>query len=115
MTSSPHVLDDTSLRPCIVQHFHDFHTLPADGARLLMTFGHAYGKHWSMRACMKAQDRKPDLAWHRVFRQALGEQLDKVVKSTSWSLLSGESGTGRSWSRGRSIATPPGLRVHSWR
>ena len=40
---SPDMLENTKLRPCIVQHFHDFHTLPADNERLLMTLGHAYG------------------------------------------------------------------------
>ncbi|HQU88292.1 MAG TPA: sigma-54 dependent transcriptional regulator [Denitromonas sp.] len=94
---APHVLDDTSLRPCIVQHFHDFHTLPADGARLLMTLGHAYGKalvHARMHESA-GQETRFGMVGQSKPMQALYEQLDKVVKVDVPVLLSGESGTGK--------------------
>lgn len=93
----PRMLDDPRLRPCIVQHFHDFHTLPADEARLMMTLGHAYGK--AMIHLRMHDDPKHDTHFGMVGRspamQRLYEQLEKVVKVDVPVLLSGESGAGK--------------------
>ncbi|KAA3654047.1 MAG: sigma-54-dependent Fis family transcriptional regulator [Proteobacteria bacterium] len=94
---APQALDDPQLRPCIVQHFHDFHTLPADSTRLLMTLGHAYGKalvHARMHEGSGHETRFGMVGQSKVM-QALYEQLDKVIKVDVPVLLSGESGTGK--------------------
>ncbi len=94
---SPDMLENTKLRPCIVQHFHDFHTLPADNERLLMTLGHAYGKA-NMRSQMYSHDEPGSrfgmIGQSRVM-QTLYSQLEKVVKVDVPVLLSGESGAGK--------------------
>lgn len=94
---APDMLENTKLRPCIVQHFHDFHTLPADQERLLMTLGHAYGKA-QMRAQMYSHE-EPDSRFGMIGEsramQTLYSQLEKVVKVDVPVLLSGESGAGK--------------------
>lgn len=94
---APDMLENTKLRPCIVQHFHDFHTLPADHERLLMTLGHAFGKA-QMRAQMYSRD-EPGSRFGMIGQsramQTLYSQLEKVVKVDVPVLLSGESGAGK--------------------
>ncbi|MCB1939474.1 MAG: sigma-54-dependent Fis family transcriptional regulator [Rhodocyclaceae bacterium] len=93
----PRTLDDYRMRPCIVHNFHDFHTLPTDDERLLLTLGHAYGKA-AVRAQLHArqeQDRRFGMIGRSAAMQALYRQLDKVVKVDVPVLLSGESGAGK--------------------
>ncbi|MBT0963490.1 sigma-54-dependent Fis family transcriptional regulator [Denitromonas sp. IR12] len=93
----PRMLDDPHLSPCIVQHFHDFHTLPVDDTRLMMALGHAYGKAMVHLRMHDAPDG--DTHFGMVGRspamRRLYEQLDKVVKVDVPVLLSGESGAGK--------------------
>jgi DNA-binding NtrC family response regulator len=82
----------------IASHFYDYHTLPLDVERLLMTLGHAYGM-----AAMVRSGFGPSLDWTSesgmVGRSpamlALFDQIRKVAVIDLNVMINGESGTGK--------------------
>lgn len=77
--------------------FYDFHTLPVDPMRLLVTLGHAYGKAAlngrSEECCLKPCDSQM-IGSSPVMLQ-LFQNIRKMQGSDSPVLITGESGTGK--------------------
>ena len=78
--------------------FFDFHTLPLDGARLLHSLGHAYGKSLLRRAAFAPS--MPDRGQYGMIgespgMQTLYRQLERVMRAGAPLLLTGESGVGK--------------------
>lgn len=81
----------------IMNNFYDFHTLPVDPVRLLVTLGHAYGK-----ATLKSRF---DISHHNIggykmigtspAMQELYQHIRKMQSVDSPILITGESGTGK--------------------
>ncbi|WP_298434859.1 sigma-54 dependent transcriptional regulator [Geobacter sp.] len=81
----------------VMENFHDFHTLPVDPMRLVVTLGHAYGK-----AALKSRLDSPNrnAGGHRMVgtsssMQELYQNMCKMQGSDSPILITGESGTGK--------------------
>ena len=86
-----------SLGPMVLKGFHDFHTLPLDRPRLLMTLGHAYGK---ALICQSVADTQQDserygMTGRHPKMQQLYRKIDKIVTVDAPVLIGGESGTGK--------------------
>jgi DNA-binding NtrC family response regulator len=82
----------------IRERFYDFHTLPADPERLLVTLGRAYGMAELSR--MAARDRDVALEEREMIgrspaMQALYRDVRKIGGVDAPVLISGESGTGK--------------------
>jgi DNA-binding NtrC family response regulator len=81
----------------IGNYFYDFHTLPVDTKRLLVTVGHAYGMAGFVRQA--ADDAGKPLHHEMVGdsppMQELFRAMRKVANSDAPVLLTGESGTGK--------------------
>jgi DNA-binding NtrC family response regulator len=82
----------------IRDYFYDFHTLPADPARLLVTLGHAYGMAELLDGSKVEYDTMPE-KWDMVGDSAVMKQLfrniRKVASVNAPVLIGGESGTGK--------------------
>jgi len=83
----------------LVKHrFHDYHTLPVDSGRLLMTLGHAYGMaSLGVMGTSKPDVRQKDLGMvgssHAM--KVFYKDLHKIAGVEAPVLLGGESGTGK--------------------
>ncbi len=78
--------------------FFDFHTLPLDGARLLHSLGHAYGKSLLRRAAFAPPIRSRGqygMIGDSPGMQTLYRQLERVMRASAPLLLTGESGVGK--------------------
>ena len=91
----PEALYRPGVPELIRRGFFDFHTLPADPARLAVTLGHAWGM-----ACLR--DRQPDaetgeyeMVGSSPAMQALFRTIRKVAVADAPVLIHGESGTGK--------------------
>ncbi|NMG14421.1 sigma-54 dependent transcriptional regulator [Aromatoleum bremense] len=87
--------------PMVLRNFHDFHTLPLDCERLMVTLGHAYGKALMLQNIEGCSTRTGDgdSRFGMVGRHArmlqLFNQIDKIVGVDAPVLIGGESGTGK--------------------
>lgn len=92
-----HALQLSNVRQMIGALFHDYHTLPLDCDRLLITLGHAYGKAVLRKQGM-AQHEYPGqyqmVGTSPAMRQ-LFNTLQKMNGTDAPVLLTGESGTGK--------------------
>jgi len=89
-----------SLSQTIASYFYDYHTLPLDIDRLLMTLGHAYGmaqinqanttRNIDLRAHLYDQIVGESPKMHELFRK-----IHKVANINLTVLIRGESGTGK--------------------
>ncbi len=81
----------------VADNFHDFHTLPVDPMRLMVTLGHAYGKA-ALKSRLDAPSRNTG-GYRMVGASAIMEELyqnmRKMQGSDSPILITGESGTGK--------------------
>ena len=95
--TEPGHLQDPKCGRIIVQHFHDYHTLPLDPQRLLVTLGHAYGKASTRRKLNKRPDftERFGMTGDSPAMRDLYRQIEKVTKVDAPVLLSGESGSGK--------------------
>ncbi len=91
------LMHDRVLAPLIARNFHDFHTLPLDRERLLMTLGHAHGKAVITRAAAEyAQDSgRFGMTGNSPRMLELYRQIEKIVTVDAPVLIGGESGTGK--------------------
>lgn len=94
---SPHALQVSGVRKLIGNLFHDYHTLPLDRERLLMSLGHAHGK-----ATLRKQEPKQhmDIGQYQMVgtspaMQELYRTLKKMHDTDAPALITGESGTGK--------------------
>jgi DNA-binding NtrC family response regulator len=81
----------------IFENFYDYHTLPLDMPRLLVTLGHAYGK---ARLKSRLSVKNPHIGEFQMIgvspvMQELYANLHKIQSSNSSVLICGESGTGK--------------------
>ncbi len=81
----------------LFNHFYDYHTLPVDMPRLLVTLGHAYGK---ARLKSRLTIQNPHIGEFQMIGISpvmveLFANLRKIQKCDSTVLITGESGTGK--------------------
>jgi len=91
------LLSNHSLGPMVLRSFHDFHTLPLDRQRLMVTLGHAHGK---ALICRSVLENKHDSGRYGMTGRSpkivqLYRQIDKIVTVDAPVLIGGESGTGK--------------------
>ncbi|NMF98270.1 sigma-54 dependent transcriptional regulator [Aromatoleum toluolicum] len=91
------LLHNQSLAPMVLRSFHDFHTLPLDRDRLVMTLGHAHGKALICRSIVEQDDEigRYGMTGRCPKMLQLYRQLDKIVTVDAPVLIGGESGTGK--------------------
>ncbi|MGD8312452.1 MAG: sigma-54 dependent transcriptional regulator [Gammaproteobacteria bacterium] len=94
-------------RPCtqrdpvcdlIARHCYDYHTLPCDAGKLLLTLGHAWGMAGMQRArdhSRPEQDGDCGMIGNSKPMQRLYREIHKAAGSDAPVLLVGESGTGK--------------------
>ena len=94
---SPESLASPRCRELVLGHMFDFHTLPADPARLNATLGHAYG-----RAALRDESsavidnhRNPSLIGQSPAMTRLLRHINKIANVDAPVLISGESGSGK--------------------
>ncbi|MGC3963064.1 MAG: sigma-54 dependent transcriptional regulator [Rhodocyclaceae bacterium] len=79
-----------------LRNFHDFHSLPIDRDRLLLTLGHAWGKAMMCVAdAVAAPVERYQMVGNSPVMQALYRQIDKIVAVDAPVLIGGESGVGK--------------------
>jgi len=90
-------LKDSLLGKFVAQNFHDYHTLPIDFPRLLVTLGRAYGKGKLKSRFRENYERKGgcQIMGKSPVMQELFSKLAKVQNVDSPVLVLGESGTGK--------------------
>ncbi len=91
------LLRNNGLGPMVLRSFHDFHTLPLDRQRLIVTLGHAHGK---ALICQSVTEHKHDNGRYGMTGRSpkmlqLYRQIDKIVTVDAPVLIGGESGTGK--------------------
>jgi DNA-binding NtrC family response regulator len=93
----PGYLQSESFCKFIFENFYDYHTLPLDMPRLLVTLGHAYGKARlkSRLAIHDSHIGEFQMIGVSPVMQELYAQLHKIQNSNSSVLICGESGTGK--------------------
>ncbi len=90
-------IDDEKIRDLIGQRFYDFHTLPVDPLRLLITLGHAYG----MARLSEKQPAEPEsvndlgIIGNSPIMQDFFARVRKIAPVEASVLIRGESGTGK--------------------
>ena len=91
------LLSDKAVCKLIKTHFHDFHTLPLDVPRLLLTLGHAHGKGQLDGLCSEPVEKNGQYGMIGVSKamRKLYQQIAKISDADAPVLLSGESGTGK--------------------
>ncbi|NMG74011.1 sigma-54 dependent transcriptional regulator [Aromatoleum diolicum] len=91
------LLRNQTFGPMVLRSFHDFHTLPLDRDRLIMTLGHAHGKALICKSIVEQED---DIGRYGMTGRSpkmvqLYRQLDKILTVNAPVLIGGESGTGK--------------------
>ena len=91
------LLRNQTLGPMILRSFHDFHTLPLDGQRLMVTLGHAHGKAQICRSIVEHDQEigRFGMTGRSPKMLQLYRQLDKIVTVDAPVLIGGECGTGK--------------------
>lgn len=82
----------------ITTYFYDFHTLPVDTERLLVTLGHAYGMAELTRSYSEQQDNAPfqfKMGGQAPVMRSLFQQIRKVASIDLTVMIRGETGTGK--------------------
>jgi DNA-binding NtrC family response regulator len=93
----PDILSDKAVCKLIKTHFHDFHTLPIDVPRLLLTLGHAHGKGLLDGLCNEPIEKNGQygmIGTSKAMRK-LYQHIAKISDTDAPVLISGESGTGK--------------------
>lgn len=95
---APPALDDPSLRSFIASAFYDYHTLPIDRRRLMMSIGHASG----FAELRRLPPKRPaaDTGAYGILgvspaMRSFFQQLKKVIDADLPVLIGGETGTGK--------------------
>ena len=95
---SREAMQGTAVCDLIRERFYDFHTLPADPERLLVTLGRAYGMAELSRMATRYRDdalEEREMIGTSPAMQALYRNVRKIGGVDAPVLISGESGTGK--------------------
>ncbi|MBE2294799.1 MAG: sigma-54-dependent Fis family transcriptional regulator [Phycisphaerales bacterium] len=98
MALSRQCLDRKLLSGVIAEHCYDYHTLPIDPSRLVMTLGHAYGMVNLTEATLRQQretESQYGLIGNSAVMQTLFRGIQKAAEVDVPVLITGESGTGK--------------------
>lgn len=91
-------LESPSFKAFVLYAFHDYHTLPIDPQRLLMTVGHACGKA-NLRLSLNGKDNGSSgrfgIFGRSPLMQDFFQRLEKVITADLPVLIGGETGTGK--------------------
>jgi len=91
-------LESPSFQAFVLHAFHDYHTLPIDPQRLLITIGHACGKA-KLRISLNGKDNgnsgRFGIFGHSALMQDFFQRLEKVIDVDLPVLIGGETGTGK--------------------
>lgn len=93
----PELLSSTAVCKLLKTRFYDFHTLPVDPSRLLLTLGHAHGKGQLNGFSTESDDKSGQFGMIGVSKvmRRLYQLIDKVSGADAPVLINGESGTGK--------------------
>ena len=91
-------LSAPEFRNLVIDHFHDYHTLPVDAERLAHTLGHAWGL--TQLHTQRMQEPADSQALHSLTGKsaairALRGQIGKIARINAPVLICGESGSGK--------------------
>lgn len=95
---SPRALLRTHVKKLIDDLFHDYHTLPLDRERLLVTLGHAHGKatlRKNSRVVQQGDIGQYQMVGTSPLMQELYQALQKMRGTDAPALITGASGTGK--------------------
>lgn len=97
---SPQALQWENVSKLIGDLFYDYHTLPLDRERLLMSLGHAHGKTALRKQERMHQKHQKDIGQYQMVgtspaMQELYRALQKMHGTDAPALITGESGTGK--------------------
>jgi DNA-binding NtrC family response regulator len=91
-------LESPGFQAFVLGAFHDYHTLPIDPQRLLMTIGHACGKahlRLSLSGKNAAESGRYGIYGNSPVMQTFFQRLEKVINVDLAVLIGGETGTGK--------------------
>ena len=91
-------LESDTYRNLIAEYFYDYHTLPADTARLLVSLGHAYGMAQILApetVTEAAHSDEPEMVGVSVPMQMVFQAIRKVASVDAAVLITGESKTNK--------------------
>jgi DNA-binding NtrC family response regulator len=91
-------MNDGNVCELIRDSFYDYHTLPADSDRLLVTLGHAYGMAAIRKKALNHLDgqfEEPQMVGASPAMRELFSGIRKVAPVSAPVLITGESGTGK--------------------
>lgn len=92
----PACLEKEHVSGLIRDSFYDYHTLPADCDRLLMTMGHAYGMAaFKQEVRQEVEFDEDEMVGVSPVMQALFRNIRKIAGVDAPVLIAGESGTGK--------------------
>lgn len=91
------LLDNPTLAPVLRRNFYDFHTLPLDRERMLITLGHAHGKASLCPGVPRhaESDGRFGMTGRSAKMLQLYRQIEKIITVDAPVLIGGESGTGK--------------------
>ena len=95
---TPHSLESAAFQAFVLGAFHDYHTLPLDLQRLLLTIGHACGKallRLSLNNKKDGESGRFGIYGSSPVMHAFFQRLEKVIASDVAVLIGGETGTGK--------------------
>jgi DNA-binding NtrC family response regulator len=91
-------IENITVRQVIAEHFYDYHTLPVDLKRLLVTLGHAYGMADIRKTVFKKANgafSTYEMVGNSPAMRAALHRMSKLVHVEAPVLVTGESGTGK--------------------
>jgi len=91
-------MENRNICQLIAEHFYDYHTLPTDLNRLLITLGHAYGMADVRKRVFRQQNEDFShygMAGASAAMQEVFRSIAKMVRVDMPVLITGESGTGK--------------------
>lgn len=95
---APPYQESSDFQSFMLSAFHDFHTLPLDTERLLITIGHAYGKatlRHSLEGNRKGQPARFGIYGDSPVMRSFFKQMERVIDADLAVLIDGETGTGK--------------------
>ncbi len=95
---APQFQEFSDFQVFMLSAFHDFHTLPLDMQRLLITIGHACGKATLRHSLNGRQNGKParfGIYGNSPVMQSFFQQMERVINADLAVLIGGETGTGK--------------------